>query len=78
MKTPLEDWIARLAREAGTVKIIACHYAPGAVHHGDLIGITSDGATLPFWGCKTAEEVEAEKQDRRIRYAGKIQPINLR
>lgn len=70
--TPLQEWVARLAREAATVEIVACHYTPGTAHHGDLISITGDGATLSFWGCKTAQQVESEQQDRSVRYAGKM------
>ena len=69
INTPLEMWIERLAKEAATVRIVGAHYAPGTLYYGSLIGVTSDGATLPFWGCRTEEEVELDKQDRLARYA---------
>ena len=69
MNTPLEMWIDLLAKEATTFQIVGAHHAPGTPYHGSLIGVKSDGSTLPFWGCRTAEEVEANKQDRRARYA---------
>jgi hypothetical protein len=53
MKTPLEMWIDRLKKEAATVQIVSAHHAPGTPYHGSLIGVTSDGATLPFWGRRT-------------------------
>jgi hypothetical protein len=71
MKTPLEMWIERLAKEAATVQIVGACHAPGTPYHGSLIGVTSNGATVPFWGCKTVQQVEAEQQDRRARYAYK-------
>ena len=71
MKTPLEMWIDRLTEEAATVQIVGAHHAPGTPYHGSLIGVTSDGATLPFWGCRTIQQAEAELEDRRQRYAYK-------
>jgi hypothetical protein len=72
-KSPLEEWVDQLADEVATVKVVACFYAPDKPHyHGCLIGITGDGATMPFFGCRTQAEVDADLEDRRVRYAGKF------